>query len=365
MTLIEHIDDIRNELEHQQFTNETAVRSGIIDPLLKELGWPTSKTQVVFPEYTVVRGKVDYALCHPPATPRIFIEAKQVGKLDGAERQLFEYAVHQGVRVAILTDGRKWVFFYPPGEGTYEERKVIELDLLMGDREENAYHLNRYLNYESVRTGNAFLSIEEDYRNFSRQRELAQHLPEVWHRILEEKNQVLLQLLIEDTKKVCRYIPTEEEVLAFLESLTTEPQEEHVSPMHVPPVPLADSQTQVLDQEDHVSPMPVSTPEPKRSPRRTRLVVTMPDGETVECPKIRDTFVEVIEKLGIEKVAALDISRQKIPLVAVSKYPDLYQKLSGSYYILTDTTTIDKKRDLMKIAKGLGVELNVEIIPKE
>ena len=91
----------------------------------------------------------------------------------------------------------------------------------------------------------------------------------------------------------------------------------------------------------------------------------MPDGETVECPKIRDTFVEVIEKLGIEKVAALDISRQKIPLVAVSKYPDLYQKLSGSYYILTDTTTIDKKRDLMKIAKGLGVELNVEIIPKE
>ena len=38
MTLKEHIDDIRNELEHQQFTNETAVRSGIIDPLLKELG---------------------------------------------------------------------------------------------------------------------------------------------------------------------------------------------------------------------------------------------------------------------------------------------------------------------------------------
>ena len=367
MTLKEHIDDIRNELEHRQFTNETAVRLGIIDPLLKELGWPTSKTQVVFPEYTVERGKVDYALCHPPATPRIFIEAKQVGKLDGAERQLFEYAVHQGVRVAILTDGRKWVFFYPPGEGTYEERKVVELDLLMGDREENAYRLNRYLNYESVRTGNAFLSIEEDYRNFSRQRELAQRLPEVWHKILEERNQILLQLLIEDTKKVCRYIPTEEEVLAFLESLTTEPQEEHVSPMHVPPVPLADSQTQVLDQEEHVSPMPVSTPEPKRSPRRTRLVVTMPDGERIERPLIKDTFVEVIEKLGIEKVAALDIIRRRIPLVSASEYPSRSQRQSGSYYIYTGATTKDKRRDLMKIAKGLGLEdkLKVEIVPKE
>ena len=323
------------------------------------------KTQVVFPEYPVEGQRVDYALCHPLATPRIFIEAKQVGKLDGAERQLFKYAVHQGVRVAILTDGRKWVFFYPPGEGTYEERKVVELDLLMGDCQENAYRLNRYLNYESVQTGGAFVAIEEDYRNFSRQRELARHLPEVWHKLLEEKNQVLMQLLIEDMKKVCRYLPTEEEVLAFLESLTTKPQEKHVSLMHVPPVLLADGQTQALDQEESVPPMPVSTPEPKRSPRRTRLVVTMPDGEIVECPKIKDTFVEVIEKLGVEKVAALDIVRRKIPRVTASEYPGRSQRQSGSYYIYTGATTQDKRRDLMKIANGLGVELKVEIIPKE
>ena len=213
MVLTEHIDDIRNELERRQFTNETAVRLGIIDPLLKELGWPTSKTQVVFPEYKVEGGMVDYALCHPPATPRIFIEAKQVGKLDGAERQLFEYAVHQGVRVAILTDGQKWSFFYPSGEGTYEERKVIELNLVTRTSEESADFLNRYLNYESVQTGDAFDAIEKDYWNFSRQRELARRLPEVWHEILQERNQVLLQTMIEDTQKVCRYTPTEEEVM--------------------------------------------------------------------------------------------------------------------------------------------------------
>lgn len=358
MTLKEHIDDIRNELVNQQFTNETAVRSGIIDPLLKELGWPMLKTQVVFPEYPVEGQRVDYALCHPLATPRIFIEAKQVGKLDGAERQLFKYAVHQGVRVAILTDGRKWIFFYPLGEGTYEERKVVELDLITRNSEENANLLNRYLNYESVQTGDAFVAIEEDYRNFSRQRELARHLPEVWHKLLEEKNRVLLQLLIADMKKVCRYLPTEEEVLAFLESLTTESGEARV--------PLADSQTQGLDQEEHVSAIHVSTPKPKRSLQWTKLVVTMPNGEIIECPKIRDTFFEVIEKLGVEKVAALGIIRSKVLLVSDSEYPAGYSnRQSGSHYIYVGATTQDKKRDLMKIAEGLGVELKVEILPKE
>lgn len=355
MTLKEHIDDIRNELEHRQFRNETAVRLGIIDPLLKELGWPTSKTQVVFPEYTVERGKVDYALCHPPATPRIFIEVKQVGKLDGAERQLFEYAVHQGVRVAILTDGRKWVFFYPSGEGTYEERKVIELDLLMGDSEKNAYRLNRYLSYKSVQTGGAFVAIEEDYRNFSRQRELAQRLPEVWHKILQKKNQMLLQTVIEDTQKVCRYTPTEEEVLAFLESLTAGSQEDFVPSIH----------TKDSVQSVHVPPVP--DPKSKRSIQWTKLVVTMPDGERIERSLIRDTFVEVIEKLGIEKVKACGLSRRGIPLIATSEYPNCSQRRSGSYYILADTLTVDKRRDLLKIAKSLGLEdkLKVEILPKE
>ena len=90
----------------------------------------------------------------------------------------------------------------------------------------------------------------------------------------------------------------------------------------------------------------------------------MPDGQRIERPVIRDTFAEVIEKLGVEKVAALNLSRSGIPLVASSEYPNCTQRSSGSYYILVDATTRDKKRDLIKIAKGLGVELKVEILPK-
>ena len=351
MTLKERIDNIRNGLERRQFTSETAVRQGIINPLLEELGWPTSKTQIVFPEYTVEGGKVDYALCHPPEIPRIFIEAKQSGKLDGAEKQLFRYAVYQGVRFAILTDGQKWIFFYPPGEGTYEERKVIELDLLTGNSEESTNLLNRYLNYESVKTGDAFTAIEEDYRKFSRHRELARHLPKVWDKILEEKNQILLQIVIEEMKKVCRYIPTEEEALAFLKGLKSVPPEDPILPIHASSAPPVDVPS-------------VPNPQPKKPLQWTRLVVTMHDGEIIECAKIRDTFVKVIEKLDVEKVAALDIIRRKIPRVSASEHPGRTQRQSGSYYIYVGGSTQEKRHDLLKIAKGLGVELKVDIIPK-
>ena len=105
MTLKEHIDNVRDRLKNKEYPNEQAVRLGIIDPLLRILGWPTDKPQIVFPEYPVGSGNVDYALCHPSSTPRVFIEAKQVGNIKGAEEQLFGYDARIRVPIAVLTDG--------------------------------------------------------------------------------------------------------------------------------------------------------------------------------------------------------------------------------------------------------------------
>ena len=95
MELKEHIDDIRSRLERRQFTSETAVRQGIVDRLLASLGWPTFDPQIVFSEYPVESGRVDYALCHPAEKPLVFIEVKRVGNIEAAERQLFGYAFHK------------------------------------------------------------------------------------------------------------------------------------------------------------------------------------------------------------------------------------------------------------------------------
>ena len=172
MALKEHIDDIRDNLKKRLFTNEAAVSNGIVLRLLDALTWPRFNPQVIAPEYSVGGRRVDFALCHPPSKPIVFIEVKQVGNIHGAERQLFEYAFHEGVPITILTDGQEWHFFHPSGQGDYRERRVYKLDLIERDSEESAKRLTRYLHYQSIRTGEAVKAIEEDYRNVSTQRQI-------------------------------------------------------------------------------------------------------------------------------------------------------------------------------------------------
>ena len=114
MDLADDIDDIRARIRSGGFTNEASVSQGIVLRLLHALQWPQYNTQVVYPEYPLEGSlRVDFALCHPPGKPIGFIEVKKIGQSDGAERQLFEYAFHKGVPLAILTDGREWNVFLP------------------------------------------------------------------------------------------------------------------------------------------------------------------------------------------------------------------------------------------------------------
>ena len=219
MTLKEHIDDIRDALRRKQFTSEALVSQGIVRRLLDALNWPQFNPQIVIPEYPVPDGRVDFALCHPALKPMVFIEVKQVGQSDGAERQLFEYAFHAGVPIAVLTDGQKWQFFHPIGQGNYEERRVYTLDLIEADDEESVSHLNRYLNYESVCTGEAAEAIAEDYRNVSNRRLIEENLPEAWNKLVEGKNENLLDLVAKKVEDLCGYKPTSAQVWDFLEIL--------------------------------------------------------------------------------------------------------------------------------------------------
>ncbi len=168
ITLKEHIDDIRNQLKQGEFSNEAAVSFGIVQRLFEALGWPKFKPQIIIPEYVMEGRRVDFALCHPPGQPLIFVEVKQAGNLEGAEEQLFGYAFGAGVPIAILTDGQIWRFFHATGEGKYKEGKVYELDLIESDREESAERLDRYLNYEGVQKGQAITAIKNDYQKVSK-----------------------------------------------------------------------------------------------------------------------------------------------------------------------------------------------------
>jgi predicted type IV restriction endonuclease len=102
MLLEDHIAEIRSKLIAGAFPNEASVSGGVVVRLLQSLEWPVFDPQVVYPEFSVNGGRVDYALCHPAKKPLVFVEFKPVGGSGGAERQLFEYAFHLA---AIIHDG--------------------------------------------------------------------------------------------------------------------------------------------------------------------------------------------------------------------------------------------------------------------
>lgn len=216
MSLETHIEEVRAGLRAGRYANEAAVSQGIVLRLLGALGWPTYETQVVCPEYSLSGRRVDYALCHPAGKPVAFIEVKQVGQSNGAERQLFEYAFHEGVPIAILTDGQEWNFFLPAEQGDYAERRVYKLDILERELQESVKRLDRYLGYTRVSSREALDAAREDYRNASRDRQMLSTLPDAWTKLVAEEDELLLELVADKVESLCGFKPDVDTVAKFL-----------------------------------------------------------------------------------------------------------------------------------------------------
>ena len=213
------IQTVQSQIKDGLFTNEASVIRGIINPILQKLNWPVNDVRVVRPEFTLGSQRVDIALFHNNQ-PFIFIEAKKVGAADGAEKQLFEYAFHSGVPILILTDGQTWHFFLTAGRGTYEQRKVNKLDLIeYEDLEQLCSKFNDYLDYTNVITGKAQKTLQKDYEDINRDREIARTLPNAWQEIIEENDDLLFELVANKVEELCNYKPSKNSVFNYLSKL--------------------------------------------------------------------------------------------------------------------------------------------------
>ena len=237
MALERDIEEIRAGIKAGRFGNEAAVSQGIVLRLLHALGWPAYDTQAVSPQYALEDRRVDYALCHPPGKPIAFVEVKKLGQSDGAERQLFEYAFHKGVQLAILTDGQEWNFFLPGEQGDYGERRVYKLDIIERDVGECSHRLSRYLKYDAILSGAAIEAAREDYRNVSRERQMKSTLPQAWTQLVEAEDELLLELLADRVESLCGYKPDPDTVAAFLKDYVARPAPP--KPPSPPPRPAA------------------------------------------------------------------------------------------------------------------------------
>lgn len=291
MTLTKHIEDVRAGIKAGRYGNEAAVSQGIVLRLLQALGWPTYDTQVVWPEFSLSGRRVDYALCHPANKPAAFIEVKQIGQSDGAERQLFEYAFHVGVPLAILTDGQEWNFFLPAEQGDYTERRVYKLDMVERDISESVSRLERYLSYAQVSSGAAIAAAREDYKNVSRSRQMLSTLPEAWSKLVAEEDELLLELLADKVESLCGFKPDVDTVARFLR--------ENVS--------LRGNQQAAAAQGPRAttSSPPAPAPAPAAKPIVGSTTIARPsavgytfDGRFVPCRNGREVLVAVFEALA-------------------------------------------------------------------
>ena len=95
---------------------------------------------------------------------------------------------------------------------------------------------------------------------------------------------------------------------------------------------------------------------------KTVLVVKFLDGETLYEKVAADTFVQTIKKFGLEKVRQLEIEINRGLLVSKVK-PERYQYYKeGDYFIVTHSSTAQKKDILEKIAAILNVPITVNIV---
>ena len=251
----ETVDRIRTLLKSGQFTSEASVSQGVVLPVLQALDWPVFDTSVVTPEYSVESGRVDYALRETTGRPKIFLEVKRLGQTNTGDRQLFEYAFHQGVPMAVLTDGHEWSFYLPGEEGQYEERRVYKLDLLERSPAESTERLHRYLKYQRVTSGEALSAARDDYKDVTRGRHIAATIPKAWHQLLSGPDELLVDLLADKVEDICGYKPDPDACSQFIQT-KGDPQPGSEGGNHIPP-----SETPVSD--------PPSTP-PSTGPPKER-----------------------------------------------------------------------------------------------
>ena len=230
------VSDIIGRLRRGEFLNEAAVSGGIVTRLLSDLGWAVYDPAVVWPQYTTDSGRADFALCHPPRKPHIFVEVKAVGKARDGEAQAFRYAFDEGVPLLVVTDGKEWFFYLPGGQGKFSKRQFYALDMQERQPEDCAKTFCQFLAHEAIVSGRAHKEAEKILRDKGRDEEIQKTIPDAWQRLLSEQNEELQVLLAEQVEKMCGHEPDIESVSAFLQKQARFPCDDGENAVSSPPI---------------------------------------------------------------------------------------------------------------------------------
>ena len=309
------VEQIRNTVS-LSVLDESATKQGVVLRLLSLAGWDTFDISQVVPEYTVGTRRVDYAL-RPGSPNAVFIEVKRPGEnLERHQQQLLEYCFQEGVKLAVLTNGRTWWLYLPLQAGSWEQRRFLTIDLEVQEPSVVEHRFLEYLSPERVGTGQAVGDAEDLVESPQRAEIIGKTIAAAWAQIVETPDELLVDLISETTERICGFKPEPELVEQFLagrsQMVFDAPPSAEEPPLRRPPEPTATSM--------------VPTPEP------TPVAI----GTTVEAGGSWYTLNEVKDPapagiLGVDagkRLVALDITQ-----VRMSDETDSYNAL---YFAVQD-----------------------------
>lgn len=96
---------------------------------------------------------------------------------------------------------------------------------------------------------------------------------------------------------------------------------------------------------------------------KTNLRVTLKNGHVIENRFAYETLQDIVELAGIEEVRSLKIFQYGVPLISNTQDNFYNQKeISKGVYLITHSSTIQKRQQIEKISKAFGLGLEVEIV---
>ncbi|MBO7201947.1 MAG: hypothetical protein J6V30_00205 [Paludibacteraceae bacterium] len=97
----------------------------------------------------------------------------------------------------------------------------------------------------------------------------------------------------------------------------------------------------------------------------TRLRITLADGRVIQESQAAETFRQFVMMIGPERVRSLGMTQCKVPLISNTldkKYKRAQKPVGNGWYLMTNSSTQTKKRDIENIARKLNIKVKVDIV---
>lgn len=107
---------------------------------------------------------------------------------------------------------------------------------------------------------------------------------------------------------------------------------------------------------------------PSKKNKSVVLHVELPDGRIVESKNASSIYCEAIKAIGPEEVSILNIRHAGVNIVSRErdpKYAKDQRDIGEGWLVMTNSSTLTKYHDLVKIIQEYGVKMSVSLIPSD